>query len=161
MTVQTPLPRMSIPCFKTYDIRGRVGTDLNDVVAWRIGRAFAEVVGAGRVVVGRDCRASSPSLSAAAVEGLLSSGADIIDLGLCGTEEMYFGTTHFGACGGIEITASHNPMECNGTKIVGRGSAAVDPVAEMTPIRRLAENGSFVAPHRRGSLVKTADPRDA
>jgi phosphomannomutase len=91
-------------------------------------------------------------LSAAVVEGLLSSGADVIDLGLCGTEEMYFATAHFGACGGIEITASHNPMEYNGMKLVGRGSAPLDPVAEMTPIRRLAESGTFSVPRRGGSL---------
>lgn len=161
MTVQTLLPSMSMTCFKTYDIRGRLGNDLNEVVAWRIGRAFAEILGARRVVVGRDCRASSPALSAAVVEGLLSSGADVIDLGLCGTEEMYFATAHFGACGGIEITASHNPMEYNGMKLVGRGSAPLDPVAEMTPIRRLAESGAFSVPRRGGSLMKAGDARDA
>ena len=161
MTVQTLLPQISMTCFKAYDIRGRLGTELNDVIAWRIGRAFAEVLAARRVVVGRDCRGSSASLAKAVVDGLLLGGADVIDLGLCGTEEMYFATAHFGACGGIEITASHNPIEYNGMKMVGRGSAPLDPVTEMAVIRKLAECAAFAMPARGGRLENAEGARDA
>ncbi len=93
-----------LTCFKAYDIRGRLGDELNEDIARRIGRAFAPVLGARLVVVGRDCRASSAALMAACVEGLVASGAEVLDLGLCGTEEMYHAVTHFGADGGIKVS---------------------------------------------------------
>ena len=151
-------PPIAIPmgCFKAYDIRGRLGTELNDAIAFRIGRAFAEKLAARRVVVGRDCRASSEALMAALVEGLLTAGVEVLDLGLCGTEEMYFATSHFDACGGIEVTASHNPMDYNGMKMVGRGSAPLDPATEMAAVRALAESGAF-APAVSGGRVRPAE----
>lgn len=152
MTIQRPLPHVSMTCFKAYDIRGRLGPELDPEIARRISRAFAETLGAGRVVVGRDCRASSQALTAAVSEGLLAAGVEVRDLGLCGTEEMYFATTHFDACGGIEVTASHNPMDYNGMKMVGRGSAPLDPGTDMASIRSLAESGAF-APRRAGGRV--------
>ncbi len=126
-------------CFKAYDIRGRLGIDLDDQIARRIGRAFAQALNARRVVVGRDCRASSESLMAAVVEGLVAGGVEVLDLGLCGTEEMYFATTHFEADGGIEITASHNPMDYNGMKLVRKGSAPLDTTTGLAEIQRLSE----------------------
>ena len=108
---------------KAYDIRGRLGIDLDEDVAWRVGRAFAARPFVGpvpRVVVGRDGRESSPALAAALIRGLTEGGADVLDLGLAGTEEMYFATAHHGADGGIEVTASHNPIDYNGMKLVGR-----------------------------------------
>lgn len=155
MTTQRPLPHAPMTCFKAYDIRGRLGAELNDEIARRIGRAYAETLDAARVVVGRDCRASSQSLMAALVQGLLAAGVEVIDLGLCGTEEMYFATTHYGACGGIEVTASHNPMDYNGMKMVKAGSAPLDPATEMAAIRALAESGAF-APRRAGGRVLAA-----
>jgi phosphomannomutase len=144
---------MILTCFKAYDIRGRLGAELNPAIARRIGRAFAESLGAKRVVVGRDCRASSEELAAAVIEGLLAAGSEVIDLGLCGTEEMYFGTTHLAADGGIEVTASHNPMDYNGMKMVKAGSAPLDPATEMTAVKALAESEAF-APARSGGTVR-------
>lgn len=155
MTVQRPVPYPPMTCFKAYDIRGRLGAELNADIACRIGRAVAETLGARRVVVGRDCRASSEALMAAVIEGLLAAGVEVCDLGLCGTEEMYFATTHLDACGGIEVTASHNPMDYNGMKMVGRGSAPLDPATDMGSIRALAESGAF-APRRAGGVVVDA-----
>ncbi|MFN3280188.1 MAG: phosphomannomutase [Tabrizicola sp.] len=126
--------------FKTYDIRGRLGTDLTETIAHRIARAFAEVTGAGAVVLARDCRESSPGLADAVAAGLVASGVRVLDLGLAGTEEMYFATAHLGAGGGICVTASHNPREYNGMKLVGRGAVPL-PDADFARIRALTEAG--------------------
>ncbi|GHE00146.1 phosphomannomutase [Allgaiera indica] len=139
-----------LTCFKAYDIRGRLGVDLDEGIAERIGRAFAQVLGARRVVIGRDCRASSEALTEAAVRGLLAAGAEVLDLGLCGTEEMYFATTHFGADGGIEVTASHNPMDYNGMKMVRAGSAPLGAENGLAAIKAAAERAEF-GPARQGT----------
>lgn len=133
-----------LSCFKAYDIRGCLGEDLDEDIARRIGRAFALVLGARKVCVGRDCRTSSEALMAACVEGLLAAGAQVLDLGLCGTEEMYHAVTHFAADGGIEITASHNPMDYNGMKMVRAGSAPLEP-AVMRQVHDLADGAVFPA----------------
>lgn len=109
-------------CFKAYDVRGRMGEELNPGIARIIARAYAEELGAARVVLGHDPRASSAALSAAVAEGLMAAGCEVLALGLCGTEEMYFAVDHLGADGGIEVTASHNPMDYNGMKLVGAGA---------------------------------------
>jgi len=139
-----------LTCFKAYDVRGRLGSDLDEGIAARIGQAFAQVLGARRVVLGRDCRASSAALADAVARGLMAAGAEVLDLGLCGTEEVYFATAHLEADGGIEVTASHNPMDYNGMKLVRAGSAPVEP-AVMAEIRALAESAAFApaAPGRR------------
>jgi len=152
---------MSLTCFTAYDIRGRLGTELDEDIVRRIGRAFAQVLGARRVVIGHDCRASSQTLAMAVTDGLLAAGAEVIDLGLTGTEEMYFATTHLDACGGIEITASHNPIDFNGMKLVGRGSAPIDPVATMPKIRALAESDRFQPPLPGGSVTHDTKTRAA
>ena len=131
-----------LTCFKSYDIRGRVGVELNAGVAALIGRAFGQVIGASQVVLGRDCRASSDNLASAVAVGLRAAGADVLDLGLCGTEEVYFATTHLNADGGIMVTASHNPMDYNGMKLVKTGSAPME-TALLAQIRTLAESGAF------------------
>ena len=145
-----------LSCFKAYDIRGRLGAELNEDIARSIARAFAEVLGAKRVVLGRDCRASSASLAAAAAEGLLAAGVEVHDLGLCGTEEMYFATTALAADGGIEVTASHNPMDYNGMKMVRRGSAPLDAASGLAAIKALAESAAF-APQVSGGRVVDAE----
>lgn len=150
-----------LTCFKAYDVRGRLGIDLDENIARRIGRAFAEVLGARRVVVGRDCRASSESLCTALVEGLMAAGVEVLDLGLAGTEEMYFATTHFDADGGIEVTASHNPMDYNGMKLVGRGSAPLDPKGALAEIKALAESEDFAEPKAGGSHAPAEGARAA
>ena len=111
------MPRLT--CFKSYDVRGELGVDFDAGIAYRIGRGFARAMVPGSVVVGRDCRASSVELQDALVEGLRDEGVDVIDLGLCGTEEVYFATTHFNAGGGLTVTASHNPPAYNGFKVYG------------------------------------------
>ncbi|MBE0553675.1 MAG: phosphomannomutase [Rhodobacteraceae bacterium] len=148
-----------LTCFKAYDVRGRLGTDLDEGIAARIGQAFAQVLGARRVVLGRDCRASSAALADAVARGLMAAGAEVLDLGLCGTEEVYFATAHLEADGGIEVTASHNPMDYNGMKLVRAGSAPVEP-AVMAEIRALAESAAF-APAAPGSRRDVSGSRVA
>lgn len=122
--------------FKAYDIRGRVPDELNEEVAYRIGWVFKELFNAKRVVVGRDVRLSSKSLSQSLIRGLTDRGCDVIDIGLCGTEMVYFATPHLGADGGIMITASHNPIDYNGLKLVRKESR---PVSGDTGLRELEE----------------------
>lgn len=150
----------SLSCFKAYDIRGRLGVELNESIARRIGRAFAEILGARRVVIGRDCRASSKELTEATIDGLKAAGVEVLDLGLCGTEEMYHATAHFGADGGIEVTASHNPMDYNGMKMVRAGSAPLDAATGLNAIRSLAESGLF-GPEKRGDVCLAEGARAA
>lgn len=145
----------SYSCFKAYDIRGKLGAELTPQIARRIGRAFAEGLAAKRVVLGRDCRASSQELAEAVAEGLLQAGVEVLDLGLCGTEEMYFATTALAADGGIEVTASHNPMDYNGMKMVRRGSAPLDSASGLAAIKALAESGDF-APDQPGGVLRDA-----
>jgi phosphomannomutase len=152
---------MPMTCFKAYDIRGRLGDDLDEAVAGRVGRAFAEVLTARRVVLGRDCRASSEALSAAVAQGLMAAGAEVLDLGLSGTEEMYFAVTHLGADGGITVTASHNPMDYNGMKLVRAGSAPLDTAMGLASIRTLAEAGAFTASRGGGRITPAQDTRAA
>jgi phosphomannomutase len=132
-----------LTCFKAYDIRGRLGADLDEGIAYRIGRGFARALGATRVVLGRDARASSPALADAVAAGLAAEAAEVLDLGLSGTEEMYFATSHFGADGGICVTASHNPIGDNGMKMVRAGSAPLDAATGLAAIRALAEADDF------------------
>lgn len=112
-----------VACFKAYDIRGRVDEDVTPDLAYNLGLAMAAVMDAKRVVIGRDVRATSPILQNALGLGLVAGGVQVLDLGLCGTEEVYFATDHYDACGGVMVTASHNPIEYNGFKVVGKGAA--------------------------------------
>ncbi|WP_066093698.1 phosphomannomutase/phosphoglucomutase [Xanthomonas massiliensis] len=109
---------MTLPAFKAYDIRGRVPDELNADLARRIGVALSDQIGPGAVVVGHDIRLSSPELQHALTDGLRSVGREVIDIGQCGTEEVYFQTAHLKAAGGAMVTASHNPMDYNGMKLV-------------------------------------------
>lgn len=105
---------MSIACFKAYDIRGKVPEQLSESLAYDIARAFASELTPDSVVVGFDIRLESPGIAESVRQGLLDSGVNVIDIGLCGTEEVYFATSHFKADGGIMVTASHNPKGYNG-----------------------------------------------
>jgi phosphomannomutase/phosphoglucomutase len=109
---------MPLPAFKAYDIRGRVPDELNEDLARRIGVALSDQLEPGTVVVGHDVRLTSAALQDALVVGLRGAGREVIDIGLCGTEEVYFQTDHLGAAGGVMVTASHNPMDYNGMKLV-------------------------------------------
>ena len=115
-------------CFKAYDIRGKVPDELNPGLAYDIGRAFASVFSVKKVVLGHDIRLSSPELSWSVAEGLMDCGVDVMDLGLCGTEEIYhaaFNLEDKGVDGGIMVTASHNPADYNGMKFVQKGARPV------------------------------------
>ena len=143
---------MKISCFKAYDIRGRIPDQLNDDVAYRVGRAYAQFLQPKTVVVGQDVRTTSPALTAALIKGLTESEADVLDLGLCGTEEVYFATSYARADGGIMVTASHNPADYNGMKLVREGSRPISGDSGLDMIRKLAEQGGFNAPDRIGSV---------
>jgi phosphomannomutase/phosphoglucomutase len=132
------MPKLA--CFKAYDIRGRVPDELNPVIAYRIGFAYGKYINPQKVVVGYDVRLQSPVLAAAVTQGLLDSGADVIDIGLCGTEEVYFQTFYRGVGGGIMVTASHNPMDYNGMKLVRDGSRPISGDTGLNNIRELAES---------------------
>ncbi len=134
---------MKIDCFKAYDVRGRVPDQLNAEVVRAIGRAFAEEIRPGRTVVGHDIRLSSPELARALIEGLTAGGSDVADIGLCGTEEVYFATAHYGAGGGIMVTASHNPLDFNGLKLVRSEARPISGDSGLQAIRARAERGDF------------------
>jgi phosphomannomutase len=143
---------MKMSCFKAYDIRGRIPDQLNVDVAYRIGRAFAQFLKPQKVVVGRDVRPTSPALCEALCRGLNEGGADVLDIGLCGTEEVYFTTSHANADGGIMVTASHNPADYNGMKLVREESRPISGDTGLKEIRRLAEAGEFAATARCGTV---------
>ncbi|MBE1159196.1 phosphomannomutase [Dyella sp. 7MK23] len=132
-----------LKCFKAYDIRGRIPDELNEDLAYRIGCAYGEVIGARTVVVGYDVRRDSPALAAAVTRGLNDVGASVIDIGLCGTEEVYFQTAHRGVDGGIMVTASHNPMDYNGMKLVRAGAKPISGDSGLNDIQERVEAGHF------------------
>ena len=144
--------KISISCFKAYDIRGRVPDQLNEDIAYRIGRATALYLKPQTMVVGHDIRLSSRSLCDALTRGLLEGGANVIDIGMCGTEEVYFATSHLQADGGIVVTASHNPQDYNGMKLVREQSKPISGDTGLNEIRALAEAGDFPAAGKTGVL---------
>lgn len=146
-----------LTCFKAYDIRGRLGVDLDEGIAYRIGRAFAQALTAKRVVLGRDVRSSSEALADAVARALVEEGCEVLDLGLSGTEEMYAAVSRFDADGGLCVTASHNPMDYNGMKMVRRGSAPLGADTGLARIKALAEENSFGAPVNGGDGGKVID----
>lgn len=144
---------MELTCFKAYDIRGKLGDELNEDIAYRIGRAYArfldntDVTNTEKmtVVVGGDVRLTSESLKMALGNGLRDSGVNVIDIGLCGTEEIYFATSHLQVDGGIVVTASHNPIDYNGMKLVREGSKPISGDTGLKDIKRWAEGNDFVS----------------
>jgi phosphomannomutase len=137
---------LSLSCFTAYDIRGRVPSELDETIAARIGCSFAEQFKIGRVVIGYDMRLSSPSLVRALTEALLKRGVEVVDIGLSGTEEMYFAVfngENQGVDGGIMVTASHNPADYNGMKLVSKGARPVSGDSGLKEIARRAEDDSW------------------
>ena len=130
-------------CFKAYDIRGQLGTELNADIAYRIGRAYAEFLKPQTIVLGGDIRLTSEALKAALSDGIRDAGANVIDIGMVGTEEVYFATSHLKADGGIEVTASHNPIDYNGMKPIREGSRPISSDTGLLDIKRLAEANQF------------------
>lgn len=123
--------------FKAYDVRGKVPTELNAELAYKTGRAFSRLIGAKKIVIGYDIRKSSKEISEALANGLRDAGTDVINIGLCGTEMVYFGTPFLDADGGIMITASHNPPEYNGMKFVKHGSVPVGYGSGLNEVEKM------------------------
>ncbi|UTW02452.1 phosphomannomutase CpsG [Amphritea atlantica] len=145
-----------LACFKAYDIRGQLGTQLDEDLTYRIGRAYAEFLKPETVVVGGDMRLSTESLKQALANGLRDSGVNVLDIGLCGTEEIYFATAHLNTDGGIVVTASHNPEDYNGMKLVKQGSRPISGDTGLNDIEQLARENNFAAVDeaRHGSYEK-------
>lgn len=141
----------NLTCFKAYDIRGRLPDELNEDIAYRIGRAYAEYLRPGRVVVGRDVRLSSAALCDALAAGLMEGGTDVFDIGLCGTEEIYFATFAEDMDGGIMVTASHNPTDYNGMKLVRQGARPISGDSGLHAIWELAQCNQFAAAGQPGT----------
>lgn len=142
-----------LTCFKAYDIRGQLGSELDESIAYRIGRAYAEFLKPHKICIGGDVRATTEALKSAVIAGLCDAGVDVIDLGVIGTEEVYFATHHYGLDGGIMITASHNPIDYNGMKMVRRNSRPISNDNGLQDIQRLAEQNQWTPPDRRGTLA--------
>lgn len=151
---------MKIDCFKAYDIRGRVPDQLNEDIAYRIGRATAAFLRVSEMVVGHDIRLSSRSLCDALTRGLTDGGVDVIDIGQCGTEEIYFATSHLNIGGGIVVTASHNPMDYNGMKLVREQSRPISGDTGLNEIKKLVESADFPEATAKGK-VSRLDTRPA
>ena len=143
-----------LSCFKAYDIRGKLGDELNAGIAYRIGRSFAQHTQAKKVVVGGDIRLTSEELKLALAEGLMDGGCNVIDLGLCGTEHIYFATSHLQCDGGICVTASHNPIDYNGMKLVRENSKPISGDTGLFDIKALAEKNVFHSVSTRGNLTE-------
>ena len=151
-----------LTCFKAYDIRGEIGLNINEDIACRIGRAVSQHLNARSVVIGFDARETSPAFAAAAARGVMDAGSNVLDIGMAGTEEMYWAVTEFGACAGIEVTASHNPINYNGIKIVKSGSRPLDDAGDFQVIKRLAQMQTWTVPKSRGVMLEQAgDARPA
>jgi phosphomannomutase len=133
----------ALTCFKAYDIRGELGKELNEDIAYRIGRAYGEFLKPKTIVVGGDVRLTSEALKMALANGLMDAGTDVLDIGMSGTEEIYFATFHLGIDGGIEVTASHNPMNYNGMKLVREGARPISGDTGLRDVQRLAEANEF------------------
>ncbi len=149
----------ALTCFKAYDVRGRIPDQLNEDIACRIGKAYAAVIKPKTVVVGHDIRLTSEAIKAALVDGLCSQGVDVLDIGLCGTEEIYFATSHLGVDGGIAVTASHNPKDYNGMKFVRAESKPISGDSGLKEIEALAAQNTFSDAPQRGTYeqVSTLD----
>jgi phosphomannomutase/phosphomannomutase/phosphoglucomutase len=148
-------------CFKAYDIRGRIPDELNEEIVYRIGRAYAEFLKPSKVIIGRDVRLSSDAFSSSLARGLTDAGVDVFDLGLCGTEEVYFSTFHNKMMdGGIMVTASHNPIDYNGMKLVHEGSKPISGDTGLFTIKKLAEENCFPGAAKKGKAAPL-DDRDA
>ncbi len=138
--------------FKAYDVRGVYPSELDEDGAYAIARAYVEELGTRRIAVGRDMRLSSPAIAAAATRGATEGGADVVDIGLAGTEMLYFAVGSLDLDGGIAVTASHNPKQYTGMKIVTRGALPVGGESGLPEVRDRALRG-FGDVTRRGTVT--------
>lgn len=143
-----------LTCFKAYDIRGKLGTELNEEIAYKVGRAYGQIYQPKTVVIGCDIRLTSEALKQATIRGLNDAGVDVLDLGMTGTEEVYFAAFHLDVQGGIEITASHNPMDYNGMKLVRENARPISADTGLKEIQSLAESEQFIEVEKKGSTQK-------
>ena len=146
--------------FGAYDIRGVYPEEVNEELAYRVGRSFVKLFDAEKVAVGHDIRLSGPSISKALIDGLTDAGCDVVDIGQCGTEMIYFATAHLKLDGGIMITASHNPKEYNGMKLVRREARPVSSDTGLKDIERLVMEGSFKVAETKKGKVENVDILD-
>ncbi|MBM3299906.1 MAG: phosphomannomutase [Deltaproteobacteria bacterium] len=153
--------RKGLSCFKAYDIRGRISDELDEELAYKIGRAYATLLSPKRVCVGRDVRLSSEAICAALAKGLNAHGCDVVDIGLCPTEEIYFVTAKMELDGGIMVTASHNPMDYNGMKLVKKDSRPISADTGLQDIERIILEESFKPESSRKGEVQTLDSKDS
>lgn len=144
----------TLTCFKAYDIRGKLGTELNEEISYKIGRAYGQIYQPKTVVVGCDVRLTSEDLKQATIRGLNDAGVNVFDLGMTGTEEVYFGAFHLDVQGGIEITASHNPMDYNGMKLVRENARPISADTGLKDIQILAESENFTEVTQKGTTQK-------
>lgn len=140
-----------LTCFKAYDIRGKLGTELNEEIAYKVGRAYGQIYQPKTVVIGCDVRLTSEDLKQATIRGLNDAGVDVLDLGMTGTEEVYFAAFHLDVQGGIEITASHNPMDYNGMKLVRENARPISADTGLKEIQSLAESEQFIEVEKNGT----------
>jgi phosphomannomutase len=147
--------------FKSYDIRGIVPAQLNDDIAYAIGRAFVEVLDRKHICIGRDMRPSGPDFMAAMSRGATDAGADVTQVGLISTDAIYFAVGHYGFDGGIMITASHNPAQYNGFKFCREEAIAISIETGLAEIRDIAISGNFKPPAARKGTIDERDVLDA
>ena len=143
---------IKISSFKAYDIRGQLPHEINPEIAYRIGNATAEYLSAKKMILGRDIRASSKELSESMASGLMDAGVDVIDIGECGTENVYYATGELKSCGGVMVTASHNPSDYNGFKIVSENAKPISSETGLLDIRKIAESDKRLISESRGNL---------
>ena len=143
---------IKISSFKAYDIRGQLPHEINSEIAYRVGNATAEYLSAKKMILGRDIRASSKELSESMASGLMDAGVDVIDIGECGTENVYYATGELKSCGGVMVTASHNPSDYNGFKIVSENAKPISSETGLLDIRKIAESDKRLISELRGNL---------
>ena len=144
--------KIKISSFKAYDIRGQLPHEINPEIAYRVGNATAEYLSAKKMILGRDIRASSKELSESMASGLMDAGVDVIDIGECGTENVYYATGELKSCGGVMVTASHNPSDYNGFKIVSENAKPISSETGLIDIRKIAESDKRFISESRGNL---------
>ena len=144
--------KIKISSFKAYDIRGQLPHEINPEIAYRVGNATAEYLSAKKMILGRDIRASSKELSESMASGLMDAGVDVIDIGECGTENVYYATGELKSCGGVMVTASHNPSDYNGFKIVSENAKPISSETGLLDIRKIAESDKRLISELRGNL---------
>ena len=146
-----------LTCFKAYDIRGEIDININEEIAYRVGRSVAQHFNSKSIVVGFDARKTSPAFAKAVGQGIMDAGSNLIDIGLAGTEEMYWAVSNFSASAGIMVTASHNPINYNGMKIVKSGSRPLDDYEDFKAIKNLAETEKWTKTDNKGSHLDYSD----